>query len=165
MTKRLLFLSFVLFFCLQVAAQNKTGHSFPKKWVFLERDTSGYVIYRPCEGRIANLKINGQYISLAWQLDYPERYKMTSIIKINHSRYIILAKNAYCNLSIIARWIDNRYNMALWKINRHFADKTMPGDDLKFVMCPVNKLKKIKIVKSLGNDTVKTPEMPFYQLI
>jgi hypothetical protein len=100
-------------------------------------------------------------MNLAWQLDDPESYKTTNLIKLNSEKYILSGKNAYCNLSISIRWIDKTYTMALWKFKRHFPGKLLRDDEIKWVMCPLNKMRKFKVVNCISNDTVKTPEKQF----
>ena len=164
MFKRILSLIGIICIISTFAFNNKPG-AFPRKWCMLQRDSSGYVYYRFLEGTTPYISIKSDKLTLAWQLDDPEIYKISSLTQLKSDDYLIRCKGSYCNMLLYVRWIDKMHTMALWKFKRTFKKKALPDDELKWVMCPVDRVTRFKYVTIKGNDSVKIPEKQFLPIV
>ena len=157
--KNKLVIIIAIFACsLNVNAQKNNSHNKPitKKWLSLERDTSGYVFYICCEERIPYVVISGNKLIWADHFEDPETFSIIRIAHEKNRRTIFTCKRKNHNILVNVRWLDASCTMALWKFKGIGL-----SDEIKLVMCPVNKVSKFKVVRCIGNDTVKTPEMMF----
>jgi hypothetical protein len=129
-----------------------------QNWVRLERDTSGYVFYSPCEDIKEDVDIKGNQLIRGGGDDDPDTLKILSTTRLTTGKYEIKCKGKYYGLLINIRWLDNAHTTALWKF--HYDNKNYPADS-KAVMCPADKKAGFKVVKCVTNDSVKTAEMQF----
>ncbi|HEY9004180.1 MAG TPA: hypothetical protein VIM89_22665 [Mucilaginibacter sp.] len=139
-------------------AQKHAVHNNPitNKWYSLERDSSGYVFYDPCEERIPYVVVSGNKLTWADHFEDPEAFKIVRVSNEKNGRTVFTCKGKDHNLLVNVRWLDSSCTMALWKFKG-----IGPLDEIKWVMCPANKVARFKVVRCIGNDTVKTPEMTF----
>jgi hypothetical protein len=157
MRKRIFLIILPVIVVIALILLKNSNTQLPKNWVRLERDTSGYVFYSPCEDIKEDIDIKGDQLIRGGGDDDPDTLKILSTTRLTTDRYEIKCKGEYYGLLINIRWLDNEHTTTLWKF--HTDNKYYP--DGKMVMCPADKKAGFKIVKCIPNDSVKTPEMQF----
>ena len=131
-------------------------------WYNLERDSSGYVFYTPCEGRTQYINLKKHTISIAAGLDDPENFQIDGTVKNMNEQYKIFGKNRYSKILISFRWVNQAHTIALWKFKIHYFEELYrPDDEFKWVMCPAKLKSRFKVVICPTNDTVKSAENVF----
>jgi len=158
MTKRVLLITIPIVLIIALILFKNSKKTLPQKWIRLERDTSGYVFYSPCEETPNYTNIEGNLLIISGEPDDPDTLKTLSTTQLSADKYEIKCKGKEYGLLIKIRWLDNAHTTALWRF--HYDNKNYPADS-KAVMCPADKKAGFKVVKCIPNDTVKTAELQF----
>jgi hypothetical protein len=132
---------------------------FPDKWYNLERDTSGYVFYSPCEGDTPYILFRKDSVIIQWQLE-TEESKIIRRQEVN-GHYKIKSRSAAFDINFDIRWLNATHTLALWKFNIASHDSSFKVDH-KWVMCPATVKSKYKVVTCVNpHPTYKADEMRF----
>jgi hypothetical protein len=128
----------------------KTVRDIPKKWIMVERDSIGYLIYDPCNGETPMISIDSGYVTVYWRLDAPRKLVINKYIKSKEQQsFFIDAADEFGNVVFTAIMKDNKQNLVLWSF-----------DDHKWVMTPLENKKSFRHVDN-PCPTVMKPEKKF----
>ena len=87
----------------------------PKKWIKLERDSMGYLVYKPCNGGTPVISIDTGYVTIHWQLDAPEKLAIEKFTRLKGNKaFYINAGNQNSRFDFIAEIKDNKKSLILW---------------------------------------------------
>jgi hypothetical protein len=96
-SKTLIYLSLLLTLLsltLQAQSSWKIVDDIPKRWGMLERDSSGYIIYNPCDGGTPRIRLDSGFVTVYWQLDAPSKLHINKFTLLDGNRsFNIIASN------------------------------------------------------------------------
>jgi hypothetical protein len=145
----------------QEIAHNFTIEKIPLHFIKTERDSLGYLIYKPCDGTTPKVDIANNYISLQGQLESDWlricKYKKT---KKNTYRLVCVdghddVANGKSGINVLIRKIDTKRN--LWLVSS-------PAIGFNCLMVPDSIAKNMRVVdnpcldRKITEKTFLTPE-------
>src|SRR5512133_1579275 len=87
----------------------------PKKWIKLERDSIGYLLYKPCNGGTPVILIDSGYVTIFWQLEAPEKLSIEKFTRLKGNKaFYINAQNQNYRLDLTAEIKDSKQKLILW---------------------------------------------------
>jgi len=124
---KILTMALVLFTLTSFAQTTRNGlDKIPKKWILLEKDSIGYLVYDPCNGDTPMIVIDNNYVTIYWQIDAPSKYaimKFTS--QSGNKKFLIDASNESGSIAFSVVIKDGKQKINLWTFQ-----------DIKWVMTP-----------------------------
>jgi len=82
----------------------KSLDDIPKKWIMVERDSLGYLVYAPCNGETPIITIDSGYVTIYWQLDGPSKLVINTFTRLTGNRsFYINAADEGGNMEFTAR--------------------------------------------------------------
>lgn len=121
-----------------------------KKWIMLERDSLGYVVYNPCDGGTPRIYIDSGYVTIYWQLDGPSKLSIDKFTRLRGNQaFYMNATNESGTIDFTVEIKDAKRKLVLW---------TFGG--MKWVMTPVEQAKYFRQVNNPCRDE-KKPEKQF----
>lgn len=124
----------------------KSLDDFPKKWIKVERDSLGYLVYDPCNGGTPMITIDSGYVTIYWQLDSPNSLVINKFIRLvgNRSFYMNAAdKGVNCEFTVEVK--NDTQKLILWSF-----------DDFKWVMTPYENKSEFRQVNNPCLTEMKT---------
>lgn len=122
----------------------------PGKWIMVERDSIGYLVYDPCNGETPMISIDSGYVTVHWRLDAPRKLVVNKFIKLTgRQSFFIVAADEFGNLELTATMKDEKQNLVLWTFN-----------DFKWVMTPFENKDSFRLVDNPCPNEMK-PEKQF----
>ncbi|HNP48831.1 MAG TPA: hypothetical protein PKK99_02800 [Bacteroidia bacterium] len=104
----------------------KSIDDIPKKWILVERDSLGYLIYDPCNGGTPIITIDNGYVTIYWQLDGPSKLVINKFTRLTGNKsFYINASDEGGNMEFSAVLKNDKEKLALWTFG-----------DFKWVMTP-----------------------------
>ncbi len=98
----------------------------PTKWIKLERDSLGYLVYTPCDGETPAISIDSGYITIYWQLDAPEKLSIEKFTRLKGNKaFYINAFDGTDNTEFNVEIKNGKKHIILWTFG-----------DFKWVMTP-----------------------------
>jgi hypothetical protein len=83
----------LLSLALQAQSSWKSVDDIPKRWGILERDSSGYIIYNPCNGGTPRITLDSGVVTVYWQLDAPSKLHITKFTLQDGKRSFNISAN------------------------------------------------------------------------
>jgi hypothetical protein len=128
----------------------KSLDDIPKKWIMLERDSLGYLVYDPCNGGTPVITIDSGYVTIYWRLDAPSKLVINKFTRLTGNRsFYINAADQGGNMEFTAILKNDRQVLALWTFG-----------DFKWVMTPYENKEKFRQVDNPCPTEMK-PENQF----
>ena len=122
----------------------------PRKWIMVERDSIGYLVYDPCDGGTPMISIDSGYVAVYWVLDAPRKLVVNKFTRLTGNRsFFIDAADEYGNIVFTATLKDEKQNLVLWTF-----------DDFKWVMTPFENKDSFRLVDNPCPNEMK-PEKQF----
>lgn len=119
-------------------------------WISLQRDSSGYLIYKPCNGSIPQIYIDSGFVTVYWQLDAPTKYSINKFTRLSGNKsFYINASDGQENREFTVEIKDAKRKLVLWTFG-----------EFKWVMTPLEFKKNFR---QIGNPclTEMKPEKQF----
>lgn len=128
----------------------KSLDDIPKKWIKVERDSLGYLVYDPCNGGAPIITIDSGYVTIYWQLDGPSKLVINKYTRLtgNRSFYINTADEGG-NIEFTAVLKNDKLKLVLWTFG-----------DFKWVMTPYENKEEFRQLKNPCPTEMK-PEKQF----
>lgn len=125
-------------------------NDIPKKWIKLERDSSGYLLYKPCNGGTPVITIDSGYVTIYWQLDAPEKLAIEKFTRLKgNNAFYINAANQNISIDFNAEIKDDKKELILWR----FMDN-------KWIMTPFDNRERFRFIENPCPTEMK-PEKQF----
>ena len=116
----------------------------------LQRDSTGYLVYKPCNGMTPMVTIDSGYITVYWQLDGPSKFRINKFVRTNNNKtFSINCKDEGGSMVFNIDIKDENKKLVLW---------TFAGD--KWVMTPLKFKNKFRQADNPCPTEMK-PEKPF----
>ncbi|MCF8298427.1 MAG: hypothetical protein K9J13_12845 [Saprospiraceae bacterium] len=108
------------------------------KWIMLERDEKGYLVYVPCNGETPRIYIESGYVTVFWQLEAPSKFSIDKFTRLkgNKSFYVYATEKDW-NMEFTAEIKDVKRKLVLWTFG-----------DFKWVMTPIEFMNDFRQVKN-----------------
>jgi len=122
----------------------------PAKWIMVERDSLGYLVYEPCNGGTPMITIDSGYVTVYWQLEAPSKFAINKFTRLKGNKsFYISAGGEDGNLEFTAFMKDDNQNLVLWTFG-----------DFKWVMTPYENKKMFRQIDNPCPTEMK-PEKQF----
>jgi hypothetical protein len=108
----------------------------PHTWVMVERDSAGYLVYKPCNGRTPLINIDGDSLGVYWQLEESKFFINKFALNGNES-FSIRAADSRGTIEFIVEIKNAKQKLVLWTFG-----------DYKWVMTPVELKDKFRQVNN-----------------
>lgn len=123
----------------------KSVNDIPRKWIMVERDSSGYLIYDPCNGGTPMITMDSGYITVFWQLDAPDKLVINKFTgQAGNRSFYINAVGGGRNMEFTAAIKDDKQYLVLWTFGGH-----------KWVMVPFEWKDKLRQVDNPCHTQMK----------
>lgn len=128
----------------------KSRNDIADKWIMVERDSAGYLVYDPCNGSTPMITIENGYINIYWQLDAPSKLVINKFTRLKGNKsFYVNASDEGVNLEFNVEIKDAKQKLALWTFG-----------EFKWVMTPFEYKSKFRQVDNPCR-TVMKPEKQF----
>jgi hypothetical protein len=125
-------------------------NDIPKKWTKLERDSIGYLLYKPCDGGTPVISIDSGYVTIYWQLDAPDKLPIEKFTRLKGNKaFYINAGNQNTRIDFTAEIKDSKQKLILWTF----------GDN-KWIMTPFDNRNNFRFIDNPCPTEMK-PEKQF----
>lgn len=123
----------------------KSVDDVPKQWITLERDSVGYLIYKPCDGSTARMTIDSTYITVYWQLDAPDKLLIDKFTTgADNKSFYIHATYDNCKIDFNVKIVDIKRKLVLWKFK--FNCNNEGGFEEKWLMTSTEFTDKFRLI-------------------
>ena len=120
------------------------------KWIKVERDSLGYLVYEPCNGETPMIIIDSEYLKIHWQLEDPRKLAIKKITRLTgSSSFYISASDKYGNMEFTAIMKDGKQKLVLWTFG-----------EIKWVMTPYENKNMFRQIDN-PCPTERKPEIQF----
>lgn len=128
----------------------KSLDDIPKKWIMVERDSLGYLVYEPCNGETPIITIDSGYVTIYWQLDGSSKLVINKFTRLTGNRsFYINAADEGENMEFTAMLKNDKQKLVLWTFG-----------DYKWVMTPYENKEEFRQVDNPCPTEMK-PEKQF----
>jgi hypothetical protein len=128
----------------------KSLDDIPKKWIMVERDSLGYLVYDPCNGGTPIITIDSVYVTIYWQLDVPSKLVINKFTRLaGNKSFYIDAVDERGNMEFTAILNNDQQKLVLWTFG-----------DFKWVMTPYENKEEFRHVDNPCPTEMK-PEKQF----
>jgi hypothetical protein len=125
-------------------------NDIPKKWIKLERDSAGYLVYKPCDGGTPVISMDSGYVTIHWQLDAPDKLSIDKFTRlVGNKAFFIHAASHNTRIDFTAEIKDGKLKLILW---------TFGGN--KWMMTPYDNRKNFRLIENPCPHEMK-PEKQF----
>lgn len=138
----------------QISKIWKTRSDIQKKWIKVEKDENGYLIYEPCDGETPTISLNNDSIYIKWQIEPAFKFyrdKFTLITGKKSFRMDAYDKQNNTTFDVVAKIVDSKNGLVLWEFN-----------DEKWLMTPIENIEKFRHIKN-NCPNFKRGELHFKQ--
>lgn len=117
-------------------------------WTMLERDSIGYLVYKPCNGSTPGINLSKKEISIHWRLEGPDKFIIKDIYPINNNTAIyIQAINEHgIKAEFNVRIVNSKLHLYLWNWTIHWGEQQGGPWEDKWVMTHNKFEKEFRVV-------------------
>ena len=137
-----------------IAKSWESMKAFQYKWIKVEKDEKGYLIYDPCEGNPPTISIEDGRIIIDYNVEEPLSYSIEKITRLKGNKAVFISCFREADnkqIDIECKIFDTKNGLVCWEFEGHKWYMTPYENSNSFRQiinnCPLNKKKELTFIK------------------